>query len=170
MNPFGAVADGKGDRLRNTVYSLLDVEMLDPTITAHEEAFVHAFVDKDRRERLLFELRKHRGRFLGRFSHDALKFLDPRFVTPIKPPNSDPVTISRLLHANGAENTCYAMSHNEKIDGQILPLADAVAAAVGFGMPTILSCCPGLLAYIETEQVRGPPDRFIVSRRGMMKR
>jgi hypothetical protein len=133
-------------------------------ITSHEENFVRAFVDKDRRERLLFELRKHRGRFVSRFNHDALKYLDSRFVTPLERPNSDPAVILWLLQARGAAKSCYAISSNDQIDGQILPLAEALSAAVGFGMPSILSCRPGLLAYIETEQVAGPPDRFIVSR------
>jgi hypothetical protein len=143
--------------------------MTDAEITSHEEAFVQAFVDKDRRERLLFELRKHRGRFLGRFS-DALRYLDPCFLTSLKAPNSDPAAIHRLLQARGATNTCYAISSNNDIDGQILPLADALAAAVGFGMPSILSCRPGLLAYVETEQVAGPPDRYILARAPMTKK
>ena len=144
--------------------------MTDPAISAHEEAFVQAFVDQDHRDRLLFELRKHRWQFLGRFSHDALNFLDPRYVTAIEPPISDPVDITRLLQAAGADQTCYAISLNDQIDGQILPLADGVAAAVGFGMPTILSCRPGIVAYIETEQVQGPPDRYIVARKPITKR
>ena len=125
---------------------------------------MQAFVDKDRRERLLFELRKHRGRFVSRFCHGALKYLDSRFVTRLEPPNSDPAAILRLLEARGATKSCYAISSNNQIDGRILPLAEALLAAVGFGMPSILSCRPGLLAYIETEQEAGPPDRFIVSR------
>src|SRR5687767_15844681 len=119
----------------------------DPEIASHEEAFLHAFVAKDRRKRLLFELRKHRVRFVRRFNHDALKYLDPRFVTALTPPNSDPSAILRLLQASGAAETCYAISSNNHIDGRILPLADALAAAVGFGMPSILSCRAGMLAY-----------------------
>jgi hypothetical protein len=136
----------------------------DTEITAHEEAFLDAFVVKDRRKRLLFELRKHRGRFLRRFNHDALKYLDPRFVTALTLPNSDPSAILRVLQASGAVESCYAISSNNHIDGRILPLADALAAAVGLGMPSILSCRAGMLAYIETEQVAGPPDRYIVGR------
>jgi hypothetical protein len=143
---------------------------IDAEITSHEETFVQAFVDKDRRDRLLFELRKHRGRFVSRFNHDALKYLDSRFVTALEPPNSDPAAILQLLQIRGAVKMCYAISSNDQIDGQILPLADALVAAVGFGMPSILSCRPGLLAYIETEQVAGPPDRYIVSRTPAPKR
>jgi len=130
----------------------------------HEESFVKAFVKKDYRDRLAFELQKQRGRFLGRFCHGALKYLDPRFVITIPPPNSDPVEILRLLKARGSEHDCYAISMTGDIDGTTLPLSDALGIAVGGGMPTILSCQPGRLAYLETEQVAGPPDRFILFR------
>jgi hypothetical protein len=132
--------------------------------TAHEEGFVNAFIERDRRERLLFELDKRRGHFLGRFCHDALTYLDPRYVTALKPRNSDPAQIFEFLRSRGAGETCYAISTREDLDGQFLPLAEAIAAAVGFGMPSILSCLPGQLAYLETEQEAGPPDRFLLSR------
>ena len=141
------------------------MKRVDPEITLHEEAFIEYFVQKQRRERLLFELRKHRGRFLGRLTHGALECLDLRFATALPPPNSDPAAILRLLEARGAGKTCYAISSNDQIDGRILPLSDALYAAVGFGMPSILSCCPGLLAYVETEQVAGPPDRYFLTRK-----
>lgn len=133
-------------------------------IVTHEEAFVNAFITKDYRDRLHFELRKRRGYFLGRFCHAALTYLDSRFVIAIPPPNSDPAQILRLLKSHGAENNCYAISMYDDIDGRILALADALTIAVGRGMPTILSCRPGTLAYIETEQEQGPPDRFLVFR------
>jgi hypothetical protein len=135
-----------------------------PEIVAHEGAFLTAFIRKNRRDRLAFEFQKHRDQFLARFSHSALANLDPRFVIRIDPPNSDASGILRLLMSKGAVTQCYAMSMNAAIDGRMLPLAEALAAAVGFGLPTILSCQPGTLAYIETEQEKGPPDRFMVIR------
>jgi hypothetical protein len=131
---------------------------------SHGEAFVKAFVEKDRRERLLFEMRKHRGRFLGRFCHNALAYLDLRFVTAIKPPNSDPDQILQLLKSGGAGPICYVISTRDEIDSRFMPLDEALTAAVGFGLPSIVSCIPGKLAYLETEQVAGPPDRFLLSR------
>ena len=142
-------------------------------IATHEEGFLNGFIGKVHRDRLRLELQSRdipkrriarRARFLQRFSHAALKYLDPRFITTLKPPNSDPVEIQRLLEGRGAEPTCYAISSEESIDGRILPLGDALEAAVGYGMPTILSCLPRRLAYLETEQEVGPPDRFILFR------
>lgn len=136
----------------------------EPIAAAHEETFVNAFIEKDRRDRLLFELRKRRGDFLGRFCHDALIYLDPRYVVALKPPNSDPAQTLKLLRSRGAGPTCYSISMSDGLDGRFLPLADALAIAVGLGMPSILSCLPGELAYLEAEQEAGPPDRFLLSR------
>lgn len=139
----------------------------------HEEAFVNRFIVKDHRERLLFELQmrhtpsrkvERRGRFLGRFSHGALKYLDSRFLTVLEPPNSDPAVILDILNREGAAQLCYSISTADAIDGRILPLREALKVAVGFGMPSIVSCLPGRLAYLETEQEIGPPGRYILSR------
>ena len=134
-----------------------------PEAAAHEEAFVHAFIQKDFRHRMLFELGMRRGHFMGRFSHGALVYLEPRWVTEIKPPNSDRAETLRLLRSKGAPEMCYALSMSDDIDGRVLPLSEALAVAVGYGSPTILSCRPGELAYLETEQVQGPPDRYLLS-------
>ena len=135
-----------------------------PEIPVHETAFIQAFIQKDSRERLLFECQRHRGRFLSRFAHDALRYLDARYVHPIPSPNSDPAQILRLLQARKAPAFCHALSSRRELDGQLVSLAEALRLSVGFGMPTILSCLPGSLCYLETEQVAGPPERFILAR------
>lgn len=132
--------------------------------STHEESFVKSFVTKDYRDRLAFELRKRRGDFLGRFCHDALTYLDPRFIIEIPKPNSNQVEICRELKRRGAQDSCHAISMSDEIDGRILPLTDALSIAVGFGLPSILSCIPGELAYLETEQLAGAPQRFILFR------
>ena len=131
--------------------------------TTHEDAFVNAFIRKDYCDRLLFEVRKRRNHFKRRFS-DAMRYLDPRFAIAIPRPNSDPSLILQLLNSKGAGPACYAISMSGDIDGRVLPLVDALDVAVGFGLPTILSCHAGQLAYLETEQVAGPPDRYILFR------
>src|SRR5438477_384835 len=103
--------------------------LADSAAIAHEEYFVNAFVTKDYRDRLLFELRKRRSHFLGRFCHEALTYLDSRFVVPISRPNSDPAETLRLLKSRGADPTCYAISMSDDVDGRFLPLADALTVA-----------------------------------------
>ena len=137
---------------------------------AHEDAFVKCFIEKDRRDRLLFELRERRADFLDRFCHDARSYLDPRFVVPLKPPNSDPKQILQLLTGRGAGKVCYAISASAELDGRFLRLVDALEVAVGFGMPSIISCVAGELAYLETEQECGPPERFLLARPGTTRR
>lgn len=81
---------------------------------AHERGFVNSFVHRDHRPRLLFGLGRktaprrgldYRARFLGRFNHQALKYLDERFVHAVPPPNSDPANILPLLRAGGFQET-----------------------------------------------------------------
>lgn len=45
-----------------------------------------------------------------------------------------------------------------------MPLAQALDLAVGWGMPSIVSCRPGELIYVETEQEAGPPSRYLLHR------
>jgi hypothetical protein len=47
---------------------------------------------------------------------------------------------------------CYVLSERREIDGRTMPLAAALAAVVGRGMGTVLSCIPGRLAYHESEE------------------
>jgi len=130
----------------------------------HEEGFVNFFIAKQHRDRLAFELQKRRGDFLNRFCHNALDYLDPRFVVKVPKQNAIPTDIFRELQRLEAPESCFAISMSNDIDRQSLPLADALSIAFGLGLPSILSCRPGELAYLETEQEAGPPDRFILFR------
>ena len=85
-------------------------------------------------------------------------------MTEIPLPNSDPRDIYELLKSYGAEKMCYSLSYSGKIDGKELPLLEALEQAVGFGMPSIISCVPGELAYFEAEQGFGPTPRFLMKR------
>jgi hypothetical protein len=46
-----------------------------------------------------------------------------------------------------------------------MSLTSALEVAVGEGFPSIISCVPGKLAYLEAEQSLGPPPRFILKRK-----
>jgi hypothetical protein len=129
-----------------------------------EIAFVQAFVRQERRERTQFELlsEKKRGRFLSRLCHDYDGVLDTRYLEQIPYPNSNCKAILELLKQKGASAICYAVSANGEIDGKTLQLSNALEKAVGFGLPTILICTPGKLAYFEAEQTAGPPPRYLL--------
>ena len=53
----------------------------------------------------------------------------------------------------------FAISEDPGLDQKDLPLVDALERIVGRGMGTILSCIPGRLAFVETED-----ERFILER------
>ncbi|CEG21422.1 hypothetical protein BN1080_00332 [Planococcus massiliensis] len=129
-----------------------------------EEEIVKAFFEKDVQERVLHELfsPKKRDQALNRLCHQYERMLKRKYMIEIPPPNSDPESIYRLLKAEGAEKAVYSLSYNEKIDGKEMPLLEAIEQAVGFGMPSIISCIPGELAYFEAEQGFGPPPRFLL--------
>lgn len=82
----------------------------------------------------------------------------------IPKPNSNPEKIAEIMKMHGAGEICYSISWCEEIDGKELPLLMALEKAVGFGMPSIVSCIPGKLAYFEAEQEYGAPPRFILKR------
>lgn len=131
-----------------------------------EEEMVKAFFEKEVQERMLHELfsPKKRGQALNRLCHQYSRMLKGKYMIEIPLPNSDPAAIYKLLKAEGAEKTVYSLSYNEKIDGKELLLLEALEGSVGFGMPSIISCISGELAYFEAEQGFGPPPRFLLKR------
>lgn len=72
--------------------------------------------------------------------------------------------ILNILKTYGAKDICYVISYNKEIDGQYMPLSLALEKAVGYGMPSIISCIPNKLLYFESEQTYGSPSRFIVEK------
>jgi hypothetical protein len=130
-----------------------------------EEIIVKSFFVKRIRKRAIFELfsSQRRKDALSRLSNGR-EVLIEKYMIEIPKPNSDPEYIASLLKSHGARKTCYVISWNEEIDGKYLPLETALNQAVGYGMPSLISCIPGKLAYLETEQCDGPPPRYILKR------
>jgi hypothetical protein len=111
-----------------------------------EEAIVRAFIASHRRSRWLSSLGsdKRRRKFLNRLNHCA--DFDPRYAEPV----ASNVDMVALLRSKGASSTCYVVSDVAAIDGQKLPLAEAVAAAELAGWGTLISCIPGRLGcYVD---------------------
>lgn len=127
-------------------------------------AFVRSFIVRGRRDRLAFEHSK--GRLLGRFCHEAETLLDDRFARKLTEPIGDYRQVEAMLRRLGAGRKCFALSHCAEIDGRTLELSEALSKAVGYGLPSIISCLPGELVYLETEQAAGPPDRYLLHRPG----
>jgi hypothetical protein len=59
----------------------------------------------------------------------------------------------------------FAISEDPTLDQKELPLLEALTQTVGRGMGTVLSCIPGCLAFVETED-----ERFILERHDSLEK
>jgi len=121
----------------------------------HEEMFVASFIQKERRERALFLLRHpaKRHEFTAKLAH--VRWLDERFVTHITGDTAHTVAeLVALLKQNGASSTVWVISENRTIDGQQLPIEDAMTSIWGGNKGTVLSCVPGKLAFLRGEAMK----------------
>ncbi|MBO8171586.1 MAG: hypothetical protein H0Z33_06840 [Bacillaceae bacterium] len=131
-----------------------------------EIEIVNKFFLKRIIDRVIFELlsAKKRVEALNRLCHDYKNTLNSDYMIELKSLNSDYQKIASFLKREGAPNECYVISRNKAVDGKQLPLDEALKEVVGYGMPSIVSCIEGKLAYFEAEQEIGSPPRFIVKR------
>ena len=124
---------------------------------ADDDAIIDAFFVSSRRDRwrALLGIPSSRERMLDRLNH--CKDFDERYVRLLQ--SGDDVV--SILRARGAPNSCYVLSDHADIDGQTLPLVDAIRAAEQGGWGTILSCIAGKLAYYYDE---GGERRLLLER------
>ncbi len=119
---------------------------------SHEEAFVRAFVRRDRRGRLLHLVKKTGG------LHDRLCFLtrdlDPRHLHRLPGGSDDADVVEQWLRDRGASEHGYVMSQSEGAgDGEWRPIRQALED--GYDC-TVVSCLLGVLAYYREEGDRRP--------------
>jgi hypothetical protein len=133
-----------------------------PNVLAQqEEATIRAFIVRERRDRFLAHLSnpRHRRKVTESLAHPNLDWFDSRYMRSIPPAQSGKEGIARILRSKGAGRTCWAISEDRKLDAKEFELESVLAEIVGCGMGTILSCVPGKLAFVESEN-----DRFILER------
>jgi len=124
------------------------------TRESHETQLVRAFLLPQRQERYLELLSKpHRRRDVtDQLAH--FKHIDMQWVVALPKNVHDAAHVLPLLKAKGAPDTCYAISEEEDLDGNVVSLAEALSTIYGRGIGTFLSCLPGRLAYFEDEECR----------------
>ena len=127
----------------------------------HAEAAIRAFAAPERAPRYLALLGSKRGRAKLRADLAHTFHLDPRFATRVPGTEASPAAIGARLRALGAPESCYCLSEDGELDGRDMPLDQALAATIGRGMGTLISCVPGALAYYEAEDVN---ERFVLRR------
>lgn len=125
-----------------------------------EEEFVRAYIVKNKRERLLFELHgPKRLDAVGRFCHCADDLLiESRIRAKGQYILKD---IEARLLASGCQ-TCYVISYSSGIDGKELRKQDVLDEIIGRGMPSIAIFNDFVI--IETEQVQGPAIKYILEK------
>jgi hypothetical protein len=125
----------------------------------HEEAFVLKFVVPEKRSRYAEFLPKPKRRreITDRFCH----FFD--FVSALSRqiPRGTGAELAPLLRAKGAGKTAHIIGGREDIDGQDLPLEEAIDSALADPSGVVISCVPGKLALFIQEFP--PGDTFILS-------
>jgi hypothetical protein len=125
----------------------------------HEQALIAAFVTRSKRDRYR-EILADPG-LRHKFTHKLAHFtdFDSRYRVPIP---SDKLFVDNLaaqLQKRSCPRIVYALSEDPRLDQRELPLAEALPQIVGRGVGTVLSCVPGRLAFVETED-----ERFILER------
>ena len=125
----------------------------------HEYQTIRSFVPRQKRARYLEFVADSRTR--TKFTHALAYFrdIDTRYKRPIPPSSQNPREIERILKFKGAFAFCHAITENLDLDGKDISLEEALEKIVGRGMGAILSCIPGRLAFMETED-----ERFILER------
>lgn len=127
----------------------------------HEQAFVRAFIIADKQERYLEKLASPRRRrdITARLYHNL--DYDPKYAVQVPPGEQTAEHIHARLRKLGAPESCHSIAAHAEFDGLDLPLREALEKIVGLVDGVVLSCIPGVLAYYESEGLKG---RYVLSK------
>jgi hypothetical protein len=125
----------------------------------NEQSLVAAFVKRSKRDRYreMLSNPRLRHKFTGLLAH--FKDFDPEYRLPIPSNKLYVNNIALELQKRHCPQIVFAISEDPALDQKELPLTEALEEIVGRGMGTVLSCIPGRLAFVETED-----ERFILER------
>ena len=131
----------------------------------NEHSLIAAFVTRNKRDRYREFVSNPRSRH--KFTHQLAHFtdFDPKYRLSILSNSLFVENIVRELQKRHSPNFVFAISEDPALDQKELPLAEALQQIVGRGMGTVLSCIPGRLAFVETED-----ERFILERHDPLER
>jgi hypothetical protein len=126
---------------------------------------IAAFVKRSKRGRyreILSNSRQYH-KFTSQLAH--FKDFDPRYRVPIPSNKLSIEIITRELQRRHSPSRVLAISEDPALDQKEFPLVEALNQIVGSGMGTLLSCIPGYLAFVETED-----ERFILERHNPLEK
>lgn len=124
----------------------------------HEQSLV-AFIRRSKRERYreILSNPRLRHKFTGQLAHFA--DFDPRYRVPIPSNKLSADKVAFELQKRHCPSFVFAISEDPRIDQKELRLVESLQEIIGNGMGTVLSCIPGRLAFVETED-----ERYILER------
>ncbi len=131
----------------------------------HESSLIAAFVLRNKRDRYreFISDARLRHKFIHQLAHFA--DFDPKYRLPFQGSKLSAGAVARELQKRHSPNTVFVISEDPRIDQKELPLNEALQLVIGSGMGTVLSCLPGQLAFVETED-----ERFILERNNLLER
>ena len=131
----------------------------------HETSLIAAFVQRNKRDRYREFVSEVRLRH--KFTHQLAHFsdFDPKYRLPLQSNKLSADNIARELQKRHSPNIVYAISEDPRLDQREMPMVEALEQIVGSGMGTVLSCIPGCLAFVETED-----ERFLLERHDPLAR
>jgi hypothetical protein len=120
-------------------------------VEQHEEAFVNAFILREKRPRYRQFLAsgKRRPEVLDRLNHGP--DIDWTTAAVVPPDQRSAAAVETLLRQRGAGATCHVIADGLELDGRQAPLGQALAVAVDHQWAVVLSCVPGHLAFYKEE-------------------
>jgi hypothetical protein len=125
----------------------------------HEQSLVSAFIKRNKRGRYrdILSDEKLRHKFTSLLAH--FTDFDAQYRVLIPSNRLFAGNITRELRKRNSPAIVFAISEDPSLDQKELLLTEALIRIVGSGMGTILSCVPGRLVFVETED-----ERFILER------
>lgn len=131
----------------------------------NEQALIAAFVTRSKRDRYREFLSdpRLRHKFTRQLPH--FKDFDPKYRVSIPSSKLFVNNIAAELQKRHSPGIVFAISEDPALDQHEMPLVGALEQIVGRGMGTVLSCIPGRLAFVETED-----ERFILERHDPLER
>lgn len=125
----------------------------------NEHLLVAAFVKRSKRDRYreILSNPRLRHKFTNQLAH--FTDFDPKYRLSMPSNKLFVDNIALELQKRHSPKIVFAISEDPALDQKELPLVEALMQIVGRGMGTVLSCIPGRLAFVETED-----ERFILER------
>jgi hypothetical protein len=131
----------------------------------NEHALIAAFVKRSKRDRYreILSNPRLRHKFTNRLAH--FRDFDSKYRVSIPSNKLFAGNIAIELQKRHSPSIVFAISEDPALDQKELPLVEALGQVVGRGMGTVLSCIPGRLAFVETED-----ERFILERHDALEK